>query len=283
MSNEIPIGLQKQHIASTVTIHDLIFKIYPKTYSFSERLVYDKKFYYAAQNAQKVIAISQQTKQDLVKFYGVEASKIEVIYQACNPIFYQLQDVNLLNIVRQKYQLPERFFLYVGSIVERKNLMLLLEAYAHQAKLRSVPIVVVGKGTAYEKKCKAYAQEKGLTDSLRWLHNLEQNSELQAFYQLATALIYPSLYEGFGLPLAEALLSKCPVIAAKTSSLPEAGGINSIYIDPHNSAALADILLQFVAETIDTKLMTQKGYDYALQTFDPKLLNSQLLKHYNSL
>lgn len=283
LSNELPHNLQQSGIKSVVTIHDLIFKIYPETYSLSERIIYDRKFRYACSQTDKVVAISENTKQDIVRLYQIPESKIEVVYQSCHPVFYQLQSNSDNLAVRELYHLPEQYFLYVGSVEERKNLQLIIEAYQLAKDEIKIPLIIIGKGGAYKHDCKRLIEKYQLGNYFIWLENLADNVHLQCIYQMATALIYPSFYEGFGLPVAEALLCKTPVIAAATSSLQEAGGPDSIYVDPKNSAALADAMKRILSDKELVEKMKEMGYQYAHTNFSPEPLARQMHCLYQSL
>lgn len=283
LSNELPHHLQQSGIKSVVTIHDLIFKIYPKTYSVSERIIYDRKFRYACNHADKIVAISENTKQDIVRLYQIPESKIEVIYQSCNPIFYQLQSDSDNKAVSELYQLPKQYFLYVGSVEERKNLQLIINAYQLGKSEIKIPIVIIGKGGAYKNDCKKLIEQYKLGNYFFWIENLADNVQLQSIYQMATALIYPSFYEGFGLPVAEALLSKTPVIAAATSSLMEAGGPDSLYVDPKNPTALVDSMKKILCDKDLVEKMKKNGHQYAHRNFSPVPLAQQMHRLYQSL
>jgi glycosyltransferase involved in cell wall biosynthesis len=279
LSNELPHNLRREGIKSIVTIHDLIFKIYPETYSLSERLIYERKFRYACQHADKIIAISSNTKDDIIKYYGTDASKIEVVYQTCNPIFYTLRSADENAAVLGSLNLPTRFFLYVGSVEERKNLKLVIAAMQQISGQERIPLVIVGKGGDYKTACKKLIASLGLEQYFIWLE-LKNNLQLQSLYQSAAALIYPSFYEGFGLPVAEALLSKTPVITAATSSLREAGGPDSFYIDPEKSEDLTNAMLCIVRQDHSLPDRCEKGYAYAHRTFAPQTVTAQLMRMY---
>lgn len=283
LSNELPYNLAQKNIKSVVTIHDLIFKIYPETYSISERLVYEKKFRNACNNADRIIAISQNTKNDIIRFYNIDPEKITVVYQSCEATFYTLKDAGTVADDLQKYKLPSQYFLSLGSVEERKNLKLTIRAYSQLAGKTIIPLVIVGKGSSYKSECKNMIATLGLESQFIWLDTLDDNSHLQSIIQNATALIYPSFYEGFGLPIAEALLSKTPVIAANTSSLREAGGPQSIYINPNNVAELASAMLQLIDNPNLQNEMAESGYQYAQTTFAPKHLSGQMHKIYCDL
>jgi len=267
LSHEIPIGIQKTKIKSVVTIHDMIFKILPETFPLIDRKIYDFKFRYSCNNADKIIAISESTKKDIQKFYQIEDSKIEVIYQSCHPIYYEPLDETLCKVTHKKHQLPKRYILSVGSIEARKNLGTLINALSLiDSKIR-LPLVVVGKGKKYKKECIKLAKKIGLEKEIHWIKNLESVAELKCIYHKASAFIYPSFYEGFGLPVVEALLSETPVISSNCSSLPEAGGPHSIYINPKNAEELKDAIESIILKKFDIDKMTSIGKEYALERF----------------
>lgn len=280
LSHELPIGIQQSGIKSIVTIHDLIFKVYPETYSFFDRKIYDWKFRYSCQKADRIIAISEHTKQDIVHYYNINPKKIKVIYQACQQLYYTLNDSKSVDLLLQKYQLPERYVLSVGTLQERKNLKLLFKAYQHLPKAQQLPIVIVGNGGSYKEEVQQLLQKMRLEPLVFWITNLEADETLQALYQKATLLVYPSFYEGFGLPVVEALLSKTPVITANTSALKEAGGPDSLYVSPTDDKALAKAIQQVLEHPTLTQDRCKKGYEYALKHFHPEKLSQELMDCY---
>lgn len=268
LSNEIPFGIPHSGVKSIVTIHDLIFKIYPNTYRYIDSKIYDFKFKYACRNADRIIAISESTKADIIRFYDVPSQKIEVIYQACDPLYYHLQTKDQIDVVLKRYNVPSRFMLYVGSVIERKNLLTILKAQERlDAKLR-IPLVIVGKGDTYQKKVEHYIKVNRLENHVLWLSNISDNLDLQALYQAADIFIYPSVYEGFGIPVVEALLSKTPVITSNCSSLPEAAGPNSICIDPNDVDAMARAMTDIFTNETLRESMIREGFIYAQDKFN---------------
>ncbi len=280
LSNEIPFGLKG--LKSIVTIHDLIFKILPNTYPRFDRIVYDKKAQYACKNADYIIAISENTKKDIIKYYGISPSKIQVIYQACDPIFYipKKQKSSLANL---STLLPKTYLLSVGSIIERKNLLSGIQAIQSLPKDLQLPLVVVGRGKSYKKKIQQYLYQNRIEKMVIWLENINNIANLKYLYQNAQLFLYPSVYEGFGLPVAEALLCKTPVITSSSSALPEAGGANSKLVDPQNVEEIADAIAQVLVDPQLQKNMAQKGFEYAHATFKPKALSHQMMDLYKSL
>ena len=248
LSHEIPIGIQKSNIRSVVTIHDLIHERYPGQYNSIDVKIYNKKFRYACQHADKIIAISEQTKEDILEFYKTPAEKIAVTYQSCNPSFGELLPEVQKRIMQLKYELPPRFFLYVGSIIERKNLLNLCKAVFILRNESETPLVVIGDGGKYKQQVKDFIKQNGLEKKIIFLSEkssaissktFQSGEDLPAIYQSATAMIYPSFFEGFGIPVLEALWSRLPVITSNVSSLPEVGGDAVYYVNPQSAEEIA--------------------------------------------
>lgn len=280
LSNELPANLKQANIASVVTIHDLIFKVLPETYPFIDRQIYNQKVKKACENADCIIAVSESTKKDIVHFYGINPEKIEVVYPSCNPIYYESAEIEDAASILAKYQIPSEYLLSVGTVEKRKNLKLIIEAYALLAPELRIPLVIIGGGKSYRNEVIALIKEKGLEAHVVWIDKLKDNRHLQAVYQQAKALIYPSRYEGFGLPVVEALLSKTPVITSNISSLPEAGGPSSLLVDPNDASALSSAISQVLTDEDLRNQMIKEGYAYAWETFAPDKLTQQLEELY---
>lgn len=278
LSNEIPFSLKKTGIPSVVTIHDLIFLRYPQYYTFIDRKIYEFKFRNAAANADKIIAISEQTKRDIMHYFGAKEEKIEVIYQNCDPIFHETVSKEQKLRIRQTYNLPETYLLSVGTIEERKNLMVTVNALK---TLNDVHLVVVGKATSYAKKVKEYIKNNELTQRVHFLQNVLL-SDLPGVYQQAEIFVYPSRFEGFGIPVLEALHSGVPVIAATGSCLEEAGGPGSMYTDPDNSEQLTNQIRQLLGDHTKKQKMIADGYDH-LKNFGDEKIAGQLNHLYRNI
>jgi glycosyltransferase involved in cell wall biosynthesis len=283
LSNELPYGINKSGIRSVVTIHDLIFKVYPETYSLSERLVYDRKFRYACTVADKIVAVSEHSKQDICRFYGIAPEKICVIYQPCRNHFYTPRTDAENEQVRQLLNLPERYLLYVGTIEARKNLKSIIHAFETGLKLENTPLVIVGKGGDYAKDCKKEIVAAGLEPYFIWKEDVNDAVVLQSIIQMAAALIYPSSYEGFGLPVAEASLCGTPVITNNVSSLPEAGGKDVWYIDPKQPESISEAAKYILRHPEEADMRAQNAKAYIRTLLDPKKLTTQMMNCYLSL
>jgi len=276
LSQEIPFGIQKTNIKSIVTIHDLIYLKRPSEYSFINRNIYRFKSKYACKNADKIIAISETTKSDIVELYRINPDKIEVIYQSCDELFKipasEQQKQNIVN----KYKLPKEFLLNVGRIVPHKNQLLIIKAL--QKLNKKTPLVIVGKKSKYTQILLKTIQHLGLEESVILLNDVP-NADLPIIYQCATIFVFPSFYEGFGIPIIEALYSGTPVIAATGSCLEEAGGPNSVYVSPTDHAELAKKIDTLLENENLRKEMAVKGLAY-VQKFNNDVLTKQLMDCY---
>ncbi|MCL4484717.1 MAG: glycosyltransferase family 4 protein [Bacteroidetes bacterium] len=279
LSHVLPYGIEKTGIPSIVTIHDLIFLRYPEFYRKIDRKLYQSVYYSACKSATKIIAISNQTKEDLIHYLKIDPGKIEVIYQSCNPCFYERVSEAQKSAIRLKFNLPEKFILNVGTIEARKNQLSILRGLV-QEKLE-IPVVLLGKITDYKKGLDEFIVESGIRKQLIFLPNTD-TSELQAIYQMAEIMVYPSLFEGFGLPVLEAQASGCPVITSSTSSLPEAGGDGAIYIDPGNSLEIGQAIQNVLSNNDLKNELIRKGTAHA-RLFDGRIVSEKLMKLYQSL
>jgi glycosyltransferase involved in cell wall biosynthesis len=274
LSGEIPSGLQKNNIKSIVTIHDLIFVRYPNLYSFWDRKIHFYKFKKAAKNADLVIAISEQTKEDIVTFFKIDPAKIKVIYQGCQDVFKQEYSNEDKRIVIQKYNLPSNFILNVGTIEERKNAFTIVKAI----KNIDTHLVLIGKETDYSNSIKEYIAENKLEYKVTFLKGIT-SEELAIIYQLALVFVYPSVFEGFGIPIIEALFSKTPVITTNSGVFPEAGGPNSIYTNPSNVEELKEQIEILLLNEEKRNLIAEKSFEF-VQKFQDKAIANQIMETY---
>lgn len=274
LSGELPYGLRKNNIKSIVTIHDLIFMRYPKLYSFFDRKIHYFKFKKAAKNADMIIAISEQTKKDIIYYLKVNPEKIQVIYQGCQDAFKKEYTFDEKKAISEKYDLPEKFILNVGTIEERKNLFTIVKSI----KDIDIPLVFIGKKTSYYNKIHQYIIDHKMEKRVIHLSKLN-NKELAIIYQLATVFVYPSIFEGFGIPIIEALYSKTPVITTNSGVFPEAGGENSIYIDPGSVAEMKEAIEKLIYDEKLRAEIVEKGFQF-VQKFNDKSIADQLMNCY---
>ena len=281
LSNELPLNIRKAKCRSVVTIHDLIFLHYPKYYHWIDRKIYDFKFRRACSNADRVIAVSEFTKREIMEYYGTPEAKIDVVYQGCDPAFSAPIGNEKLYEVARRYSLPQQFLLYVGSIEERKNLMLVAKAIASRPSAFSHKIVAVGKRTPYVDEIRDYLEANGIADRMLFFHKVPF-ADLPSFYRLADAFVYPSRIEGFGIPMLEAISSGLPAIGCTGSCLEEAGGPHCIYVDPDDAQAMSAALCRVVSDKELRETMIREGYKYA-RNFTDEVLAGKVHETYSSI
>ncbi|MCX8524845.1 glycosyltransferase family 4 protein [Chryseobacterium formosus] len=277
LSGELPLKWNKKSIKKIVTIHDLIFVRYPQYYSFFDRKIHLWKFKKAANSADKIIAISEQTKRDIIQFLKVPESKIDVIYQGCHKAFKEQQSIELIQDTKQKFNIPERFVLNVGTIEERKNLLNVVKAI----KDTEIPLVIVGKKTKYFQKISNFIVKNKMEKQVHFLERVSMD-ELAVIYKLADIFVYPSFFEGFGIPVIEALFSKTVTVTSNTSCLPEAGGPDSVYIDPENYLDIQSKIKFLWDNKSERKRRADKGFEF-VQKFNDEPIANQLMNLYKKI
>jgi len=278
LSHEIPYNFPRKQVKSVVTIHDLIFLRLPHLYRTIDRLIYERKFRYSCHASDRIIAVSRQTANDVVEFFNIDPAKIDVVYQGCNPVFKS--DIPLVDkeILRMKYLLPKSFILYVGTIEERKNLLTLIKAL-HYGKI-DMPLVVIGKPTQYLNKVIEFIERHSLINII--FCDIVQNQDLPGIYQLADLFVYPSIFEGFGIPILEALYSKIPVITSKGSCFSEAGGNYTLYVDPNNVEEMAAAIKKVLFDRELQERMKSEGFRHA-RSFDEDKVSINIMQVYKKL
>lgn len=290
VSNELPVGIERTKVKTVVTIHDIIFERFPKTYNFDERYVHRFKIKHACKIADAIIAISEQTKNDLINYYKIPTDKIFICYQSCNPIFLQKITAAEKKIVKQKYQLPDTYFLFVSSIAPRKNLILICKALLLLKETLNIPLVIIGNGKKEKEEAKNFMDANGLKNRMILLNEMPVSKEpafttaadFPAIYQQALALIYPSIFEGFGAPLLEAMCSGIPVISSNTSSLPEVAGDAALYFAPDDAVILAEHMLRIAGDKTVVDSLIQKGFVQA-QKFSTQNYADSIMHVYKTL
>jgi glycosyltransferase involved in cell wall biosynthesis len=218
----------------------------------------------AARRATAIIAVSEATKKDIVRILKVKASQVHVIHEAVSPVFRPLPPDDSLEEVRRAYNLPKRFLLYVGTIEPRKNLVRLIQAYHHlcQRQEHAHALVFVGSPGWKCDEVFATVERLSLNGKVRFLGYVPQ-ADLVALYNLAEAMAFPSLYEGFGLPILEAMACGTPVIASPNGSLQEVAGSAAEFVDPKNVESIADGLQHVLSNPARQEELRAKGFAQA--------------------
>jgi glycosyltransferase involved in cell wall biosynthesis len=281
LSHQIPFSSDNLACRAVVTMHDLIHRIRPKDFPSLDRMIYERKCKYACANADKIIAISENTKRDIIKYYKIPEERIDVVYQSCDPQFARPISQNDIDEARELFSLPQSYFLYVGSLVPRKNLLRIVEAINSMPEADRIPLLVIGSGRKYMGRVVRYIQKNRLGPWVEFLGDVPFRL-FPAIYHEALGLIYPSLYEGFGLPIIEALSVGIPVITASSSSLPETGGDVSKYVDPNSIDDIRDAMLQLRTEGKGEEQSAALRKSY-VKKFAPEITAAQLIEVYQSV
>ncbi len=278
LSNEIPLFKNKS-TKYVVTVHDLLFCRYPELFNPIDVQIYKMKMARSCREADQVIAVSERTKEDLITYFGIDPLKIKVVYQGFHDNFNQEISREASLEVKQKYGLPEKYLLFVSTIEKRKNVQLILKALKER-KDWNLPLVVIGRPTAYLKELHLYIQENGLQDKVLFLHHVSFE-DLPAIYKQAHIFIYPSYFEGFGIPIIEAQKMGIPVITTTGSCFHEAGGQGALYGDPDDVAGLIDHI-QLLSHEDERESFMEKGYRN-IKRFDQTIISKQLMQIYEDV
>ena len=274
LSNEIPKNLNK-NIKSIVTIHDLIYLKYPKFYNFIDRNIYYHKSKYACQNSDLIIAISNQTKNDIIEYFNIDKQKIKVIYQGCDNSFLNIKEnKNVLN----KYSINKPFILNVGTIEKRKNLLLIIKAIKN---LEKINLVCIGKKTNYFNEVIKYIKKEKMENRI-FFPKVNNMKDLASIYKLSKGLVYPSIYEGFGKPIVEAMYSEIPVIISNSNIFKEVGGPNSYYFEKNNINQLSKLIQNIWNDPAELNENIKKSRIYA-EKFSTKVQCEEIINIYKEL
>ena len=270
LSGELPIGLRKSGINSVVTIHDLIFLRHPEYYHWLDTKIYAWKFHQTLREADHIIAISECTKRDIIAYGHVDPSRISVIYQSFSPRFH---------FSASRGEAGKRYILNVGSIETRKNILLVVKALPLLPD--DLSLVIVGRHTKYTDQVSDYIRTHQLESRVQILHGVTDD-ELPALYAGAEAFVYPSRYEGFGIPIIEVISSGLPVVACTGSCLEEAGGPDSLYVDPDDVEGMASAIRQCLEGAEGREERIARSRDY-IRRFEGSDVASQVIALYQKL
>lgn len=279
LSHEIPHGVHRV-TKTVVTIHDLIFLIRPQEFKKIDRQIYNYKIRYATQNAHHVLTFTEDTKKNLIHYLKVPEKKITLISQSCHPAFLKKYSSEDISECRRKLGLSNPYIHFVGSFIPRKKPMETLLAFERIANNVNVNLVMIGNGTE-KKACQHFVTEKNLNRRVHFI-SLNTYEEMTMLYQGSELLLYPSVAEGFGLPILEAHFSKIPVITSTLSCLPEVAGPYSYYTNPNHIEEFANQLQEILNSPEERASKAQKSHLWA-QKFAPQKITNQLIQFYESL
>lgn len=246
-----------------VVIHDLAyFDRQLNPYPFLDTLYMRTFIPQSVRRAAGVFAVSENTKKDIIHYTNCNPKNITVTYEAADKIYHSISDASLLQQVKQKYSLPDNFIMYVGSLSPRKNIVRLLEAFSSIHKKIPHHLVLTGSKSWKDSPVYDTMHRLNLGDRIKQLGYVE-HKDMPALYNLADAYIYPSLYEGFGLPILEAMQCGCPVVASNATSIPEVAGDAAILVNPLGTNAIADAIYQVLTDSEFREKLISSGFQQA--------------------
>jgi glycosyltransferase involved in cell wall biosynthesis len=255
---------------SVVTIHDCIHLMFPQYLPGPLAHLYARAtMWVAVHKSDRILTVSDASKRDILRFFDVPPEKVEVIYNAIDERFLAPPDEERLERIRQRYQLDHPFLLYVGNIKPHKNLERLVEAFgrARAGGIGDLRLLIIGDELSKYPPLRQAVHRHRLDAHVRFL-GFQPHDTLDVFYRLARAFVFPSLYEGFGLPPLEAMACGTPVVTSNVSSLPEVAGGAAVLVDPYDAGSIADGITKAVtdqalrAELIDRGLARARTFSW---------------------
>ncbi|MEL6151736.1 MAG: glycosyltransferase family 1 protein [Chloroflexota bacterium] len=236
---------------SVVTIHDLGYRLFPAAHPLRQRLALEVYTGYSANRATVIMADSKATRDDLHRQYGINPEKVRVVYPGVKPLY-----THDISVVRRKYHIPSRYWLYIGTLQPRKNIPRIVKAFHMWKALqteddKTVLVLAGGKGWQFDE---AWAQGDDVL-----MPGYIDEEDKGTLYSGAIALLFPSLYEGFGFPVVEAMGVGTPVICSDTSSLPELGGQAVLYVQPENTTKIADQMTRLTSDPRLRASLSRRG------------------------
>ncbi len=262
-----------------VTVYDIFFLDFPELADYEARRSFTQRMKHALQKADGIVTISRFTAQQMTERFDVEGERIKIVYPGIDQSFWENVEQKRLQQTKEYYGLPPDFLLFVGASERRKNLLNLLEALKIiHTRYKKIPLLLIGpKGQDYE-KVRTKIRQLELDAWVKMFGYLDDD-ELKNFYWLASAFLYPSLWEGFGIPLLEAMACGVPVVTSQTSALPETGGDAAVYSDPKNPEDIAEKTIQVLEDNILRERLQSAGKK-RIQSFRWENAASNLLHFY---
>ena len=247
----LPLGAPlRRDMHTVVTVHDLGYMHFPSSHTRSQRLYLRLSTLWSSRVATQIIAISDATRYDLMRFTGVSPHKVTTIHHGVSAQFQATEDITTTATVRQKYGIDGDYFLYLGTIQPRKNILRLIDAFASikQSDTRPLHLVIAGKPGWLTQSIEQRATERGVADRVHFIGYVA-DADRTPLLRGAIGFVFPSLYEGFGMPVLEAMQCGTPVITSTTSALPEVAGDAAILVNPGDTDAIAAAMMQLANDT----------------------------------
>jgi len=246
-------------VPSAISIMDLSFLHFPGLFNKKDLYQLTNWTSHSVKTAKKIFTISEFSKNDIIKTYAVPEEQVVVTYPGIKPELNYKNKELTMDEIQKKYKISKPYILFVGTLQPRKNIVRLVEAFS-KLKKENLELIIIGKkGWQYDEILEA-PKKFEVTERVKFL-DFVGDEDLPSFYKNAVCFVLPSLYEGFGLPVLEAMRQGCPVITSNVSSLPEAGGDAAIYVNPTDTLDIATKIEQVVSNQILRKEMVEKGYN----------------------
>ncbi len=250
------------------TIHDMTYELYPETMDKRNLKRIKEDIQYSVNRSDKIITVSESSKKDIIKFLNIDKSKIEVVYNGVEyDRFNKYYSEDEKSKVRVKYNLPENYILYMGTLEPRKNIESIVEAFSLLKKEstlsnKNIKLVIAGKKGWLFENIFNLVNKLNLKDEVIFTDYIDENDK-SIIYNMGSLFIFPSLYEGFGIPVLEAMASSVPVITSNVSSLPEVAGDAAILVAPKDIKSIAKYMEKILADEELNKNLVEKGHEQA--------------------
>ncbi|MES2618644.1 MAG: glycosyltransferase family 1 protein [Bacteroidota bacterium] len=273
LSNELPLTQIQGNTKKIVTIHDVIYRLFPEQYAWLDRTIYHQKTKLAIKHADTIIATSKATANDLIRLYNADEKKVSVVYQTCSDNHWQTYDSSTLDAFKNKYSLSHAFVLYVSSFQTRKNHLQLLKGLKASGN-KNIRLVLAGRiGETFE-VCNDYVNNNDLSSQVILLTDISQ-AELPLLYRSAQSFIYPSMIEGFGIPMIEAACAGLPMAVNNIPVFREIAPDNNLYFDTIEIASISKVLE-------DLTTMQKSDYSNHLRLFTAQFATETTMQIYTA-